>query len=129
MKIVRFLKIYFVFVSIALLINLSIEMLIPTPEQKNAIGIIMFYIIFSFIGSSVFFFKNYTYRRMGLLSLLLGFIFEFTFMRPAWVYDIFALKITFGVILTVIISALYWFIPWGVPAYIIHRYLSKQLIS
>jgi len=121
-KLFRFLKVYAVFMAVALVINLPMEMLIPTPEEKHASGIIIFYSLFNLAGSAVFLFKNYKHLMMGLLSFILGFVFEFTFMRPDWVMNIYAFNITGEIILTVIISAVYWFIPWGVPAYIIKKF-------
>ncbi len=120
-KLVKFFKIYSVFMAIALAINLSLEMLIPTPEEKNALVIVVFYLLFNLIGSSIFLFKSYRPLKMGTLSFVLGFIFEFTFMRPDWVQSIYALSIGGDVISAVIVSAIYWFIPWGVPAYIIRH--------
>ena len=124
-KAVKFLKIYLVFMAVALAINLSMEMLIPTPEEKHASGIIMFYSLFSVAGSAIFLFKDYRPVIMGMLSFILGFIFEFTFMRPDWVMKIYALQIGGGEIVAVFVSAIYWFIPWGVPAYIIKKSIKK----
>ena len=121
-KFIRFIKIYLVFMAIVLAINLSMEMLIPTPEEKHASGIIIFYSLFSIAGSAILLFKDYKPAMMGMLSFVLGFIFEFTFMRPDWVQNIYAFRITGEVILTVVISAIYWFIPWGVPTYIIKKF-------
>jgi hypothetical protein len=123
--IIRFLKTYAVFILIALLINLTMEMTIPTPEEKNAVGIVMFYLLFNFAGSIIFLLKNYRTRVMALLSFIVGFIMEFSFMRPDWVMKIYALQFTGDVVGAVIVSAIYWLIPWGVPAYILHRYVFK----
>lgn len=124
-KLVKFLKIYFVFILVALLINLTMEMTIPTPEEKNAIGIAMFYLLFSLPGSLVFLFKNYRPLIMGLLSFVIGFLMEFSFMRPEWVMKIYSLTVGPGEIVAVIVSAVYWFIPWGVSAFILQRYILK----
>ncbi len=124
-KLVKFLKIYFVFILVALLINLTMEMTIPTPEEKNAIGIAMFYLLFSLPGSLVFLFKIYRPLIMGLLSFVIGFLMEFSFMRPEWVMKIYSLTVGPGEIVAVIVSAVYWFIPWGVSAFILQRYILK----
>ncbi len=123
-RIINFLKIYLVFMAFALLINLSMEMLIPTPEEKDASGIITFYMVFNLVGSVILLVKNYEPKLMGMFSLFIGFVFEFAFMRPDWVQNIYALNIEVGVIIAVIISAIYWFVPWGIPSYIAHRYIK-----
>jgi hypothetical protein len=125
-KIIRFLEIYAVFMVFALLVNLSMELLIPTPEEKQATGIVMFYALFSIPGSIVLLLKNYRPVRMGLLSLVLGFVFEFAFMLPDWVLNIYTLKMGGDVIGAVIVSAFYWFIAWGLPSYAVRKYLAKS---
>ena len=125
-KLIKFVKIYFVFILIALLINLTMEMTIPTPEEKNAAGIAMFYMLFSLPGSLVLLLKNYKPLIMGFLSLVIGFIMEFTFMRPDWVMKIYTVQIGGDVIGAVIISAIYWFIPWSVPSFLLQRYILKE---
>jgi hypothetical protein len=79
--------------------------------------------IFNLVGSVILLIKNYEAKVMGALSLLIGFIFEFSFMRPDWVQNVYALNIEAGVLGAVIVSAFYWFIPWGLPSYVIHKYL------
>jgi hypothetical protein len=113
--------------AFALLVNLSMEMFIPTPEEKNLFGIIMFYMVFNFFGSFIFLVKNYRAKIMGIFSLVLGFIFEFSFMRPDWVQKIYTLNIEAGVVMAFIISAFYWFIPWGIPSYILNKYFMKNV--
>jgi hypothetical protein len=122
---VNFLKVYTVFILFALLVNLSMEILIPTPEEKQVAGIIMFYLIFSFFGSLIYLLKNYRPVKMGMLSFLIGFILEFAFMRPEWVLKIYGFNIGGDVIGAVLVSSLYWFIAWGIPSYALHRYLFK----
>ena len=126
--ILRFLKVYAIFLIIALLINLSMEMLIPTPESasKEAGGIVMFYLMFSVFGSAAFLLTRWNAVRMGLLSLAVGFLLEFAAMRPDWVMKIYALSAGPAEIVAVLVSALYWFIPWGVPAYILRRFVLKE---
>ena len=124
-KLLKFLKIYIAFFLVAMLINLTMELTIPTPEEKNAFGIITLYILFSLPGSLIFLFKNYKPQIMGLFSLVIGFFFEFAFMRPDWVMKIYALNIGES-IGAVIISAIYWFIPWSIPTYVLQRYIIKE---
>jgi hypothetical protein len=124
-KLITFLKIYAVFILVALLINLTMEMTIPTPEEKDAVGIAFFYLLFSLPGSLIFLFKKYRPLIMGLLSFVIGFLMEFTFMRPEWVMKIYSLQVTGDVIGAVIISAIYWFIPWGIPSFVLRRFIIK----
>ena len=122
---VKFLKIYIVFILFALLVNLSMEVMIPTPEEKQMTGIIMFYLIFSFFGSLIYILKSYRPVKMGMLSFVIGFIMELIFMRPQWVLKIFGLNIGGDVIVAALVSSLYWFIAWGIPSYILQRYFFK----
>jgi hypothetical protein len=102
------------------------ETLIPTPEEKQVAGIVIGYMIFNFFGGLIFLFKNYEAKKMGLLSLTLGFILEFAFMKPDWVQNIYTFNIAEPVIAALIISAFYWFTMWGGPSYIIRKYLIKN---
>jgi hypothetical protein len=122
---VDFFKVYAVFILFPLLINLSMEILIPTAEEKQVTGIIMFFLIFSFFGSLIYLKKNYRWVKMGMLSLLIGFILEFAFMRPEWVLNIYNSNITGDVIGAVLVTSLYWFIAWGIPSFALHRLFSK----
>jgi hypothetical protein len=103
------------------------EMLIPTPEEKQPLGIIFFYMMFNFLGTIILLLKNYQAKIMGALSLVLGFIFEFSFMRPDWVQNIYAFNVNIGVLMAVLVSALYWFIPWSVPTFVFHKFLDSKL--
>lgn len=125
---IRFLKAYCVFLLFALLVNLSMEMLIPTPESasKEAGGIAMFYAIFSLFWSAAFLLSRWDAARMGLLSLAAGFILEFAAMRPDWVMKIYSLSAGPAEIGAVLVSALYWFMAWGVPAYVLGRFVLKE---
>lgn len=125
--ILKFLKIYAIFMVFVLVVNLSMEVFIPTPEEKNVLAIIIFYLIFNLFGSLIFFFKKYKPEIMGGLSFVIGFVLEFAFMRPDWVHRIYSLQIQIGLILAVAISALYWFIAWGIPAYILDRIRKRQI--
>jgi len=125
-NIIKFLKFYFVFMLCALLISLSMEMLIPTPEVKQALGIIMFYTIFNFVGCIIFLLKTYKPMKMGVLSLIIGFVLEFALMKPEWVQKIYIFKIDGDVIGALIVTSIYWLIAWGIPSYIIHKYLNKN---
>jgi len=116
-QLVKFLKIYGVFLLFALTISLSLELLIPVPEEKVVLGIILFYALFDIPGSLVFYFKKYRARRMGALSAVLGMIFEFTFMRPDWVVNF-----NIG---GALVSTGYWFIAWGAPALVLHKFVFR----
>ena len=153
-KVFRFLKIYLVFWVFAVIVSVVImEILLGSliiPERQEFVaehgmmrysfemmfGTTLFYAIFSFFGSLIFHLKKYDYKKMGLLSLFLGFILEFTVLQPSipegkgsgasWVQGWRSLEITGETIAGTIISAFYWFIAWGIPSYIIHRYLIES---
>lgn len=132
-KLVRFLKIYLVFMLFVLVINLSVELLI-SPENRKTIaeqgwsyfvqhqlvGIIIFFVLFSLVGAMIFLKKKYKPKKMEILSFIIGFALEFIFMKPEWVQNIYALKIGEDVIGAVIGSSFYWLAAWGIPSYIIH---------
>ena len=125
----KFLKIYALFFLFALLINLSLEIVLRLilwiPEALDIRGIIIFFSIFSFFGTLIFFYKSYRPRKMGLLSLVFGQICEFTFMKPEWVQNFYALEISMDAIIPFILSSIiYWFPAWFIPSYIIHKYFS-----
>jgi len=129
-RIIKSLKIYAVFFLFALLINLTMEIvmkiIVNIPESLDISGIIIFFSIFSFFGALIFIFKSYRPKKMGLCSLVLGFVLEFSFMKPDWVQNIYALKIGGDVIVAIIVTSFYWFIAWGIPSYVIHKYLIKS---
>jgi len=153
-KIIQFLKIYLVFWLFAVTVSVVImEILIGSilvPERQEfavehgminysfevLFGTTIFYTIFSFFGALIFYFKNYSYKKMGILSLLLGFILEFTILQPnipegegsgaSWVQGWYNLNITGETIVGTLISAVYWFIGWGLPSYVIHKYSAKS---
>ena len=130
--IIKFLKIYLVFILFAVLINLFLEIslrfIFEIPETLDVKGIMIFFSIFNFFGALIFFFRKYKAKIMGLLSLVLGQVCEFSFMRPEWVQKIYALEIGMDVIMPFIISSIiYWFPAWLIPSYVIHRYLKKMI--
>lgn len=129
-KVIKFLKIYAVFFLFALLINLTLEivfrLVVRIPEPLDIRGIIIFFSIFNFFGSTILFYKTYRPVKMGLLSLVFGQICEFTFMRPEWVQNLYALKIGGETIAPFVISSiLYWFPAWFIPSYIAHKHIIK----
>jgi len=131
-KIIEFLKIYLVFILFAVLINLFLEIslrfIFEIPETLDVKGIMIFFSIFNFFGALIFFFRRYKAKIMGLLSLVLGQVCEFSFMRPEWVQKIYALEIGMDVFMPFIISSIiYWFPAWLIPSYAIHRYLKKMI--
>lgn len=133
-RIINFLKIYVVFISFVLVVNLSMELLF-SPENRKIIadygwsyfvqhqlmGIIVFFALFSCVGAFLYLKTSYEPKRMGLLSFIVGFVLEFAFMRPDWVQNIYAVNIGGDVIVALIVSSLYWFVTWGAPSYIIHK--------
>mgnify|MGYP000023412413 CR=1 FL=1 len=128
--IIKFLKIYALFFLFALSINLSLEIVLRLilwiPEALDIRGIIIFFSIFSFFGTLIFFYKSYRPRKMGLLSLVFGQICEFTFMKPEWVQNFYALEISMDAIMPFILSSIiYWFPAWFIPSYIIHKYCHR----
>jgi len=130
--IIEFLKIYLVFILFAVLINLFLEIslrfIFEIPETLDVKGIMIFFSIFNFFGALIFFFRRYKAKIMGLLSLVLGQVCEFSFMRPEWVQKIYALEIGMDVFMPFIISSIiYWLPAWLIPSYVIHRYLKKMI--
>lgn len=142
-KFIKFLKIYMVFLLLVLLTNLSMEILVPTPERERTIaehgwdyflqskvtGIVIFYMTFNFAGSVISLLRDCGPSTMGILSFVAGFILEFAFMKPEWVMKIYAFEIGGDVVGAVIVSSFYWFIAWGLPAYIIHKFLIKHHVQ
>ena len=152
--VIQFLKIYMVFWLFAAAISVVImEIIIGSlivPERQEFasergitaytfevfFGTTIFYTIFSFFGALIFYFKNYSYKKIGILSLLLGFILEFTILQPnipegegsgaSWVQGWYNLNINGETIVGTLISAVYWFIGWGLPSYVIHKYSTKS---
>jgi len=137
-SVVKFLQVYIVFVAFVLLVNLSLELLVSPENRKiieehgwtyflqhQLVGIIIFFLIFSFVGAAIFLKTSYNPRKMGILSFIIGFVLEFTIMKPEWVQNIFALKIGGDVIGAIIVSSLYWFITWGAPSYIFNKIQGK----
>jgi len=138
-KIIRFLKIYLVFIFLVLMINLSLELLVSPENRKiiaeygwvyfiqhQLVGIILFFILFSFVGAMVFLGKNYKPIRMGMLSFLIGFILEFALIKPDWVQSTYAFEIGGDVIGAFIVSSFYWFAAWGIPSYILWRQKGRK---
>jgi len=118
----KFAKTYLVFFASSLLINVSMEALL-CPENLAIVNqIIIFYILFSLLGALVFLRKSCGPRGMGVLSFIFGFIFEFTFMLPDWVRNVYALKINMDTAAAVVVSAFYWFLAWAAPSFVIHRW-------
>ena len=144
MEVADFLKIYLTFLSLSLLINLLLLEIIfgstAIPEYKEEIeqkgwwrffcemllGVSIFYALFSLAGSLVFIKERYEPKKMGLLSVALGLLLEFAFMRPDWVQNIYALRIGGSEAVAVILSSLYWFIPWSVPSYLLNEFILTK---
>ena len=142
-RILHFLKVYLIFALVAVSVNVMfMELIIApliAPEHQKIIaeygweyfisniifGATILFMLLSLVGTVLFLKTNYTAKRMGILSIICGFALEFAFMQPEWAQDILSLSITGDAIGAVIVSSLYWFIPWGIPTYILHKYLTK----
>ncbi len=136
-RLVKFAKVYLVFMLSAILVNVAMEIAIPTPEKAmiiaehgwdhymavNVRGIILFYAIFSLVGGVIYISTNLRSVEMGASSLVIGFVLEFAFMRPGWVLRILALRVAPADVVAVIVSVFYWYVAWGLPSYLIQRYL------
>ncbi|MBU7016308.1 MAG: hypothetical protein HXS44_02270 [Theionarchaea archaeon] len=132
-----FLKKYLLFYVSVLVVVIPLE-LIFSPNHRVTIaeygwgyfirnslmGMGILYALLSFIGLLILLKMEYTPVRMGVLSLVLGFIIEFLFMKPGWVYSIARFQITVGIIIAVLLSAFYWFAVWGFPSYMLKRYTA-----
>jgi hypothetical protein len=133
-KTATFLKVFLVFFIPVLVLNLTGELTI-SPEnkiriaengwaefiQEQVVGVVVLYILTGLIGTIVFLRTRLKWVVLGSLSLAIGAVLEFAFMRPQWVQDVFALHMDAGVMIAVVISALYWFIIWGLPAFLLAK--------
>ncbi|MBU7045651.1 MAG: hypothetical protein HXS54_04375 [Theionarchaea archaeon] len=132
-----FLKKYLLFYVSVLVVVIPLE-LIFSPNHRvtiveygwsyfirnSLVGMGVLYALLSFIGLLILIKREYTPVKMGVLSLILGFVIEFLFMKPGWVYSIAHFQITAGVIIAVLLSAFYWFAVWGFPSYMLKRYAA-----
>ena len=125
----EFLKTYAVFLLFALAVNLVLEILLrfvfEIPETPDIPGITFFYVIFSVAGTAVFLHWGCRPLKMGATSLVAGQFLEFAFMRPEWVQNIYAFRISGDAIGGFAVSSLYWFAAWLIPAYAIRIYGRK----
>ncbi|OYT42582.1 MAG: hypothetical protein B6U78_00885 [Candidatus Aenigmarchaeota archaeon ex4484_224] len=122
-KILTFFKFYSIFLLFPLIINLPLEIL--HSFSADIFGIIIFFIIFNSFGCFLFFFKNLDYKQMGILSLIFGMFLEFTLMKPEWVIQFYNLIILPENITALIVSSIYWFLPWSLPTLTIQKFLKK----
>ena len=136
-RLVKFVKVYLVFILSAILVNVAMEIAVPTPEKARVIaehgwghylavnvrGIILFYALFNLVGGVIYNSTNLRSVEMGASSFVVGFVLEFAFMRPEWVLHILALRVTPADVVAVIVSVFYWYVAWGLPSYMIQRYL------
>jgi hypothetical protein len=137
--VIKFLRIYFIFIAFVLVINLSMELLI-SPEnhkiiaeygwmyflQNQLISIILFFSLFSLVGTIIFLKTKYNTKKMGSLSLIAGFILEFALIKPDWVQNIYAFRIWGEVIGAILVSSFYWFVAWGIPSYIFNKRITPE---
>ena len=133
-------KVYLTFASVSVVINvLFLELVIApmiAPEHQKVIaehgwmyfffniilGAMILFLIISLVGTIVFLKTGFSPCIMGILSWALGFLLEFTLMKPEWVQSILNLAPTEDVIGAIIVSSIYWVIPWGLPAYLLTRF-------
>jgi len=137
-RVVKFLKIYLVFIAYVLTVNIFLELVI-SPENHKIIaehgwdyflknvffGITVFYVIFNSVGTIIFIKKRYDPKRMGVLSLIIALILEFTVMRPEWVQNVYKFTIsgeTFGAI---VVTSIFWFATWSVPSYLARKLVNE----
>jgi len=134
LDLLRFVRTYLVFMVFAVLLNLSMEVVFG-PENRQALleygwlylvqyrllAILQFYLVFNLVGTLIFLRSGFGSRRMGILSWVVGFVLELAVMRPDWVLDIYALRVSGGLLVTVLISSFYWFAAWGVPSRFVSR--------
>ena len=89
--------------------------------RTSLLGMVILFAVISLVGTVILLKKGYKPVRMGILSFVLGFFIEFVFMKPDWVLAIGSFRLTGGVLIAVILSAIYWFAVWGVPSYVIQH--------
>lgn len=137
-RLTRLAKVFTIFLVASLATNLTMEITVPTPEKAALVaergwghyythqlrGLVFFNVLFSLAGSAVFIAGSYRTLEMGALSTVLGFAFESAFMRPDWVLALTALRVIPGVFAALVVSPFYWFIAWGFPAYVTHRFFG-----
>lgn len=125
------------FIVITLVVTLTMELTF-SPEKRQIwnergtiglltsmefIGTIIFLFMYGIIGGTLHQKKIRNPAYLGILSLIIGHICEFTFMRPAWVRMLLG-EIPLNqneVTLAIMISSIFWFIAWAIPAYITGR--------
>ena len=136
-RLVKFVKVCLVFVLLAVLTNVAMEITVPTPETAGVVAehgwshyltvnvrsLILFYALYNLIGGVIYNSTNLRSVEMGVFSLAVGFALEFAFRKPDWVHHILALQPTPGDFVGVVVSMFYWYIAWGLPSYLIGRYL------
>lgn len=129
-----FTKTYLVFTISCLLVVIPLELLFSPKHSKtiaeyglgyfirtSLLGMVILFAVISLIGTVILLKKWYNPVRMGILSFVLGFFIEFVFMKPDWVQAIGSFRLTGGVLIAVVLSAIYWFAVWGVPSYVIQH--------
>ncbi len=127
----RFTKFLGIFLLWALGVNALIletmgRVILKIPEPWDP-GIFFFYSLFSLVGAILLFFSDCNAKKMGILSLVVGLLLEFTFMKPEWVQKFYALEINGEAIAPLIASSiLAWFPIWFFPSYLVHKYVNKK---
>jgi len=121
------------FVAIAVLMTMSLEAFfnafvfgygLAYFTGAMFVGAAVFQTLFASAGALIFLKRVRDFRRLGLLSLALGFLIEFIFMRPPeaeMLMGVVPLTDVGGVVGWVGVSGAYWFLDWGLPAYVLRR--------
>lgn len=120
---------YLTFLGITLLVVLPLELLFSPHHRKtiaeyglpyfmrtSLLSMIFLFALISLLGLIIFL-RGYTPKKMGILSLVLGFAIEFLFMKPDWASAITRGAIKGGTLVAVFLSAIYWFAVWYAPSY------------
>lgn len=89
--------------------------------RTSLLPMIFLFALISLVGLIIFLKKGYTPKKMGVLSLVLGVVIEFLFMKPDWALSITGGTIKGGTFVAVVLSAVYWFAVWYAPSYVLQR--------
>ena len=87
-------------------------------------GALFFWILFCLLGSGIFLKKERDPKIIGVYSWVLGYLFEFTWMRPNWVQAILG-EIEmwyFELFAAILVTSFTWFMVWALPTYVIGRF-------
>ncbi len=91
-------------------------------------GALFFWVLYCILGVGIFLKKENNPKIIGAYSWVLGYMLEFTWIRPNWVQAILG-EIEMSrleLLAAVLVSSLCWFMSWALPAYVIIRFLVKE---